>query len=710
MNLNSYREKILREASAAYYNGQPTMSDADYDALWAQHKVARTENPADPTWNDTILDRVGAAPAAQSGFSKVTHSVPMMSLDNVFVGDDGSIDEAQAWVGKLPPGSLIIAEPKIDGLSLRLTYRDSKLVTAVTRGNGVVGDDVTANVRASELVPEKLYLPTDGALEINGEVFMSFGAFAELNRQQAEAGEELYANPRNAAAGMLRRKDPSKVHGLSFFAHGVAVGAVGANYGEEQERLEGLGLRVPIYRGLRVGAAFDLAWLKDVVEDCNFPVDGVVLKITSFAEQERLGCTSRAPRWAVAVKFQQEEVETTLKAIMIQVGRSGVLTPVAELEPVLVDGTTVSRATLHNEDHVNRLGVRPGDRVVIRKAGAIVPEIVRSVEADFRETGTMSLDTPPFDIGEHVNGICPSCGEHSVYKDDGAIGATRWICINTSACPAQMAARIEHMASRDCLNLEGLGGEACAAIADNWRLPHPFTMLFLSDLEARLAGLTWETESGGRMTFGTSRAAKVVEAVNNACRLPLHRWIAALGIPSIGKNTSKEISRLCRNVYSVVNACAAPEGLFYQMLVSYEEDPKKTVYEELKSRYAVSSRLGPVSLGRLMDFVSSDAGMYALRLFPDGVKSDNFAPDPPKVDAAADGAIAGKTFVITGTLSLPRDHFQKLIETAGGKVSGGVSKNTDYLLAGEKAGSKVAKAKSLGVPVLTEEEFDALRA
>jgi len=793
---NTALERTLTEASDAYHNGHPVMSDAEFDRLWAEHKTNRTATPDDPIWENTILDKVGAAPSPQSGFRKVHHSAQMMSLDNVFVGDDGSIADVETWLDKVNDdgkGVLIIAEPKIDGLSLRLSYRDGVLVSAVTRGDGFIGDDVTENVRASSRIPLRTSLPVHGPLEINGEVFMSFPAFEALNKEQAENGEELYANPRNAAAGILRRQDSSDVCRLSFFAHGVPVGAVGASYGEEMERLEGLGFRVPIHRVLYHGLTspevdaeeISLPWLELVTDDCNYPTDGVVLKVANFSRQERMGCTSRAPRWAVAVKFQQEEVETTLNAITIQVGRSGVLTPVAELEPVLVDGTTVSRASLHNEDQINRLGVRPGDRVVIRKAGAIIPEVVRKAEggnaipsrsatAEFTreqldlareellrvgnqiEAGELpagydiyqriavtTLGVPEGDVtpeqrktakdlafwvaytpqwkyhlGWSINWTCPSCGEQSLEMrrtesgGDGKVStsATRWTCTNTVKCPAQLAARIEHMASRDCLNIDQLGGEACDAIANQEGaggiIRHPFDILEKG--APWFARLTWTTESGGTMTFGESRAAKVAAALVAARTAPLNRWIAALGIPSIGKNTSKEISRLVRDSNALINACTSPVGLFRLMVSSLDDEiNRQAVYEDLKAKYAISPRLGPVSLRALVHFSETPDGMYALNMIPSAVVSDNFAPEPPQVAASLlDKPLAGKTFVITGTLSLPREFFVKVIEDNGGKVSGSVSKNTDYLLAGEKAGSKLAKAKSLGVQILNEEEFN----
>lgn len=795
MNTDNIRiENILTEATDAYHNGCPIMTDAEFDRLWAEHKTNRAATPDDPIWQNTVLDRVGARPLDQSGFAKVRHSSPMLSLDNVFLKDGGDASEVIAWLGKLWEQAeqyemfTVIGEPKIDGLSVRVTYVDQRLVSVVTRGDGETGDNVTAN--ACGFIPSTIGVDAPALLEVSGEVFMTSASFEEINAKQEKLGEELYANPRNAAGGMLRRKDPSTVSGLSFLAHGVVKGATTPRYDTDMRLLTHYGIPTVEQGTLHVrgkatgdanpfvpGVSVLTSWLYTIYEGAAFPVDGVVLKLPMFADHERLGATSRAPRWAVAVKFRQEEVETTLRGITVQVGRSGVLTPVAELEPVLVDGSTVSRATLHNEAQINRLGVRPGDRVVIRKAGAIIPEVVRRVETaapdstenrlpidlarielnnigfEIRENGGkvpegtdvhrrvaarvhaipegsvteeqrraaealtfMAAYSPDsrgsFHLGSAIAWECPSCGQKSVVAiQDEPEGDRRWICNNALRCPAQMSARIEHMASRDCLNLDQLGGEACDAIANQegagGLIRHPFDIL--SKRAPWFARLTWTTESGGSMTFGESRAAKVEAAIQAAENLPLHRWIAALGIPTIGKNTSKEISRLCRTPESVMNACQCPDGLFWQMINSYEHEVRRVRYEKLKARYAVSSRLGPVSLRNLVDFFDSDAGRYAYGLIPASVRSDNFSPEPPKVTvSSSDAPLSGKNFVITGTLSLPREHFVKVIEEKGGKVAGSVSKNTDYLLAGEKAGSKLAKAGSLGVQVLSEAEFSAM--
>ena len=756
----SATERTLIEANEAYHNGTPIMSDAEYDILWRGHQSSRKENPNDPFWKGTILDKVGATPRPSSGFAKVVHAVKMESLDNAFAGEDGNIESLRQWFARLDLGSMadrcrIVAEPKIDGASLRLTYINNKLVRAVTRGNGEIGDDVTANVMAAELVPLTLGDVSEAEfmdpaeLLINGEVFMTFAAFEELNRKQRAAGEEPYSNPRNAASGILQRKDPSKVRGqgLSFLAHGIAAGWIEQSYETEVARLHALGFRFPDYRLLLAdgsiaswGQELNLAWLQEVATQA-YPTDGVVLKVDRFVTRAALGSTSRAPRWAIAFKFAQEEVETTLKGITVQVGRSGILAPVAELEPVEVDGSVISRATLHNEDQINRLYLKVGDRVAIRKAAGVIPEIVRSIEGEkaIAETvatlrsvegrgETMSdeevrqalVETGRFfRLLDHIGGKCPSCGSTEIEKQEilpagRAVGKSTsppklqvaWRCTNTAGCKAQLAGRIEHMASRDCLNLSQMGSELCAEIAfraglelDNFE--HPFDLFDVPT--SWFANLSWTTESGGKMTFGESRATTLKLAMEAAKTLPLRHWIAALGIHTIGKNTSKEITRLVASRGALLQSCTPEYGLFVRMLRTFRETPNAGEYAELKQQYAVSHHLGPVSLQHLVEFVNSSAGAYALSRIPDAARSDNHNPEPS--GAPQGGPLAGKTFVVTGTLSESRNSIHAAIEAAGGIVASAISAKTNVLVAGDKAGSKMAKAAKLGVEVWNEERF-----
>lgn len=733
-------ERTLREAAKAYYNGEPTMSDGAYDALWRRHLEARERRPDIPFWGTSILNEVGAAPQADSGFAKVDHLTPMQSLDNLFVNSETDIEEVFHWLRKLmrsglPSLARILAEPKIDGLSLSVIYENGVLQRAVTRGDGFTGDDVTANVRAAELVPEVLE-PQAGILEVRGEVFMPFAAFELLKERHEAAGIAAPANPRNAAAGIMRRKDPEQVkgNGLEFLAYGTAAGETEDGYDFECHRLAGLGLKFPFQRAVLAngfageGRPLTLEWLREVAEDCRFPTDGAVLKVSGYNFRDQLGSTSRAPRWAVAIKFEQEVATTTLKGIAVQVGRSGVLTPVAELDPVLVDGSVVSRATLHNEDHISRLDLQVGDTVEIRKAGGVIPEIVESKTSKERTSALweeitgyphtnltvtqqrealrdrLSEERPPFSLLSHIGGKCPSCGSENLTtitsRAKNEKQATRWACTNSS-CKAQLGARIEHMAGRTRLDLDQLGTEACDEIgfrAGIEGITHQFDVL--DQPVGWFANLSWKTESGGTMTLGDSRARKVVDAIRKARTLPLNRWIASLGIPSVGDNTSKEISRLVRSAGDLVEQCLDAGGLFRVMCESYRDEPGQANYVRLKEKFGISHHLGPVSLDALVGFVS--ANREVVDRIPASVNSDNYDPMPPK---EANGPLKGQTFVITGTLSQSRDYFKELIVDNGGTVVGSISKSTNFLLAGEKAGSKLSKAEKLGVVVITEENF-----
>lgn len=791
-------EQRLREASDAYHNGQPIMSDADYDKLWQRHADARKVHPTYARWKDTILDKVGAAP--KSGATKRKHPSPMLSLDNAFQQEDWSNADLAAWVRSsidelgsmsLAVSAFVVVEPKIDGLSLNLCYRNNKLVCALTRGDGETGEDVTANVLACKLAPEELGrtewtgADPDWVMEVRGEVYMTFAAFEALNARQRAVGEEEYANPRNASAGSLRLQDPAEAakRGLSFIAHGLNGGNINGFMPHSQESAMGElapYFKIPWHTSTSlIGLLADPNELKDIKKtlelSVDYPIDGAVVKINDYHIQRALGYTSRAPKWAIAIKFPQEQVETRLKAIEVQVGRSGALTPVAILEPVLVDGSTVSRATLHNEEQVVRLGLSVGDTVSLRKAGAIIPEIVASVTREERATTLELLYGNPdgryalegdelatrvresleaenyhsFDLIKHIGGKCPSCGSTELQKgtartltaediqesadfvrecshDFGMVvtpagGAqplkakkvqpepAKWYCMNTAGCPAQLAARVEHFASRKCLDLEMIGGEAADAIAKqmlarhtpnpedagDYNAPHP---LDLFTWEAGdFAELTWTTESGGTMTFGESRAAKVMAAIERAKKLPLRRWIAAMGIPSIGENTSKEISRIWVDSSSLHTA---GPPILEKIARGVKKDDDITLRE-----LDISSRLGPVSARALLDFMDSAIGHRALLVMAlYNIKSDNYDPIP---EAAPDKPLFGKSFCITGTLSVGREEIKALIEAAGGKVSGSVSAKTDYLVAGDKAGSKAEKAATVGVTILDE---GALRA
>ena len=760
------REDLLRRASDAYHNGSPIIPDAEYDELWRDHLADRKASP-EKFAPDTILDRVGAAP--KSGAVKRKHPSPMMSLDNAFQQEDGSNDDLVDWVKSsinelnsmsLAASAYVVIEPKIDGLSLNLCYRNNKLVCALTRGDGETGEDVTANVLACKLAPAELGrteftgADPDWVMEVRGEVYMTFAAFEALNERQRAAGEEEYANPRNAAAGSLRLQDPAEAakRGLSFIAHGLVGGNINGNMPHSQASAMG-----------ELAPYFQIPWhttssllrlledpdeLKDIKKDLelsvDYPIDGAVVKINDYHHQRALGVTSRAPKWAIAIKFPQQQVETRLKAIDVQVGRSGALTPVGILEPVYVDGSTVSRVTLHNEEQVIKLGLSVGDTVRIRKAGAIIPQVTASVTREKRATELTLLYGNPdksyalegdalttrvqeglvaegyhsFDLATLINGQCPSCGSTDLQKQDVADGAgAKWYCMNTAGCPAQLAARVEHFASRKCLDLEMIGGEAADAIAtrmlarhtpnpeDAGALNSPHPLDLFSWTMADFAELTWTTEAGGTMTFGESRAAKVMAAIEWAKKLPLRRWIAAMGIPSIGENTSKEISRLFSSGQDLgalrkADRCHVATDAVWRIAAGEVKSGQPLAH------LRISSHLGPVSAQALRDWVSSSIGSRVLILMASfGIKSDNYDPIPT---AAPDKPLFGKSLCITGTLSVGRDEMKALIEKAGGKVSGSVSAKTDYLVAGDKAGSKAEKAAKAGVTILDEAALRAL--
>lgn len=709
MHTRQELEDKLREANNAYYNDIPILDDEEYDRLWREHHRDRTANPDDPIWASTILDRVGASPRSNSGFEKVQHYSPMLSLDNAYV-KEGDTEEVKDWFLKVnsEQSCVVIAEPKIDGLSLRVTYTQGKLTRAVTRGNGLEGDDVTNNAFVAGILPIRLGDNADA--ELNGEVFMTFEAFRIVNAKLEENGEQPYANPRNAAAGIIRRKDPRTVRdmGLSFLVHGVERYSTlrrPKGYKAVLQILasQGVGV-VPGWEFYPTGdAQADEATLRSFATQA-YPTDGVVLKVDDFEQRLELGETSRAPRWAIAVKLEQETATTLLEGITVQVGRSGVLTPVAELKPVQLDGTTVSRATLHNEDHVNRLQLKVGDTVVIRKAGAIIPEIVRSVSTQHRENFK-------FDLREHVGGKCPSCGSSDIdcEREDGE--TTVYVCQLSDTCPAQVSAQLQHAASRDCLNLPNLGPAVCDEIARrvlnvSAKLTpfgahsfHPFDIL--TSPEEWLASISWKTEAGGNMTFGKSRAkAFVQKGVIAAKKLPLSRWIAALGLPRVGKNASKEVSRLCVDTHELMRHCL-DGGLIETMFRSIHDEPQQTRYKKLKQDFKLNSSFGAATISELYNFARTSHGSYILCKIPSEVVSDNY--DPRRLSAS--GNLSGKSFAITGTLSVPRSEIQKLIESAGGKVTGSVSPKLYALVVGEDAGSKLTSAQNLGVNVWSEEDL-----
>ena len=548
-------------------------------------------------------------------------------------------------------------------------------------------------IESGELIPIDLQVLL-AVLEIRGEIFMPNAAFAAMNAELDEAGLPTFANPRNAAAGTLKQLDPKIValRPLAFLAHGLGEynGPPLATEHDFHSLLDSL--RIP--RNQPILTARNLEEMLDAVTTIDrerhafdYGTDGAVIKVLDRAEREQLGFTSRAPRWAAAYKFLPEQQETTLNAITIQVGRTGVLTPVAELTPVLISGSTVARATLHNQDEIDRKQIHIGDTVLVEKAGEIIPAIVKVIR---HLPGSV-----PFLLIDHVGGKCPSCGG-PISQEEGFVA---WRCTNFQ-CPAQAVTRITHFASRKALDLDGLGEAVAEALVRHGHCTTPLDLFSLT--ESTLANLNLGS-AGEPRRFGEKNAAKILAALQAAKAKPLHRWLYAMGIRQLGESAAKELTRLHHDLTEL-----ATSPILAELLRDTRANAK--IKNELLTKHAITGDVGPAVADTITAFFQSTAGHHVLaRLDQLGINpvSDNYLPIP----AAADLTImplAGKTFVITGTLSIERDAMKELIESKGGKVSGSISAKTDFLLCGEGGGSKKSKAEKLGIAIIDEQEFQRL--
>jgi DNA ligase (NAD+) len=735
------RKELERHNRLYYQDATPEISDADYDKLYRELEQLEAAHP-DLASPDSPTRRVGGAPL--ESFQQVRHLVPMLSIDDVFELKDAEVPEAelidfykrlQKNLGR--ENIAVTVEPKIDGVAVSLVYRDGKLDYAATRGDGTTGDDVTNNVRTIRTIPLTLsstihHLPSTipVLLEVRGEIFMPNEAFAAMNAERDEAGLPTFANPRNATAGTLKQLDPKIVatRPLAFLAHGL-----GAYEGPElpsehdfHALLDDLG--IPRNKPVIVAESLDelLEAVRRIDRDrhaLGYGTDGAVVKVLARSEREQLGFTSRAPRWAAAYKFLPEQKETVLKDITVQVGRTGVLTPVAELEPVLVSGTTVARATLHNEEEIQRKDIRIGDTVVIEKAGEIIPAVVKVV-MEKRLPGA-----PPFSLLDHIGGKCPSCGG-PVSKEEGFVA---WRCTNFE-CPAQAVSKIKQFASRKALDIEGVGETVAEALVRRGLCRTPLD-LFTLDAES-LANLNLGTDEEARR-FGEKNAAKVIEALKAARAKPLDRWLFAMGIRQVGESAAKELARLHADLKSVGSSellqgvaeigrleaerkVVSPRNKENPPANEAEMQERKRAHDELKARidgiaatlegYKISPDAGQVVAESVTSFFSSEAGRHVLERMEElaiDPASANYQPKPAEADLSV-MPLAGKTFVITGTLSMGRDEMKRHLESKGAKVSGSISANTDYLLSGDGGGSKRDKAEKLGVKVIGEEELAEL--
>ncbi|MBW4442356.1 MAG: NAD-dependent DNA ligase LigA [Plectolyngbya sp. WJT66-NPBG17] len=648
-------KRLLQKASYEYYVlDAPTIDDAVYDRLYRELQTLETQYP-ELISPDSPTQRVGERPASQ--FTSVKHNIPLYSLENAFGNDDLAIWE-QRWRKVAADVSEFdyICELKIDGNAIALTYKNGVLVRGATRGDGITGEEITQNVRAIKSIPLRLNLENPPEIvEVRGEAFLSLDTFEKINRDREKAGESLFANPRNATAGTLRQLDSRIVAArqLDFFAYTLHFPGELATQWDALELLKQLGFRVNPERScctnLQAVQEYCDRWSTDRTK-LRYMTDGVVIKINSLALQEKLGFTQKFPRWAIALKYPAEEAPTILENIGVNVGRTGAITPVAELRPVLLAGTTVSRATLHNRDRVAELDCRIGDTVIIRKAGEIIPEVVRVLK-ELRPDGAQ-----PYQMPSH----CPECGEPVVKPEDEAV--TR--CINAS-CPAILRGALTHWASRDALDINGVGEKLVAQLVDS-RIVHSVADLYDLSIEQLL---TLER-------MGKKSAEKIVAAVQHSKAQPWSRVLYGLGIRHIGSVNAQTLTQAFPKVELL--AQATPEQI--EAVPGFGSEIAQSVSEWFQNH----------GNQELID-----------RLRQAGVQLEGEA-----APVVRETAIAGKVFVITGTLpTLKRDEAKALIQGAGGKATDSVSKKTDYLVAGEEAGSKLEKAQTLGITILSEAEL-----
>ena len=648
--------QLLRDASHRYYVlDAPTLSDAGYDRLFRELEALEAAHPGLAT-PDSPTRRVGAAPSGK--FVKVNHRRQMLSLGNAM--SDEELAEFDARIHKLLGEEKVrfVMEPKLDGLAVALTYQDGKFVQGATRGDGLIGEDVTQNLRTIKMIPLQLAGAPPPLFEVRGEVFINKRDFVAMNEEREKAGEPTFVNPRNCAAGSLRQLDPrlTAQRPLSIYFYEVGESEEFKTHWEKLARLREYGLRTNPENELleSLDAVRDkYRRLLEKRHQLPYEIDGTVVKIDSEDQRRRLGAVSRTPRWAIAWKFPAEEEATTVENIFVSVGRTGALTPVAGLKPVHVGGVTVSRATLHNEDELRRKDVRVGDRVFLRRAGDVIPEIVRVIVEERPPGGLAEFQMPR---------ECPVCGAQVVREPDEAV--TR--CTNLS-CPAQLVGRLRHFASRLAMDITGLGEETCLRLVQTGLVRTPADLYSLS----REQWLSLDR-------MGEKSAGNLLAALEASKRTSLRRFIYALGIRMVGEATASALARRFGSVKTFLDAT-------------------------LDDLQAVRD-VGPEVARHVWSFVQNAENRTAIqRLLDAGV-----APEP-EPEVATAGAFAGKTVVLTGTLTgSTRDEAKAEIERRGGRVAGTVSRKTDLVVAGGDSGSKLKKAQELGVRIVDESGFREL--
>ena len=732
------RKEIERHNQLYYDEAAPEISDQDFDVLFRELRDLEEKYPELATV-DSPTQRVGGRPS--QGFSQVRHALPMLSLDNLFAKDglDG-LRKFVTSVARAVPGEPLewLVEPKVDGVAISLRYEDGVLVSGATRGDGEAGDDITQNLKTVRAIPLRLRGPAvPSVLEVRGEVFMTSSGFARLRDEMRSAGQEPFANPRSAAAGSLKLLDSRVVarRPLEFLAFGLGEVSEENNIPSTQKGildwLKSLGQRTHQWTKICRSADEILAAIDelDAIRDgFGFETDGAVIKLNDVELRERVGDNARAPKWARAWKYAAQQATTRLRDITVQVGRTGVLTPVAELEPVFLRGSTIARATLHNEDEIRRKDIRIGDTVVIEKAGEVIPAVV-SVVPEKRPP-----DTKPFDFLAHIGGRCPACG--SPVRRDPQFAV--WVCENPQ-CPAQKTRRLEYFAKRGALDLDALGGIVADKLVERGLVEEPLDV-FQLDL-GKLSALNLGTDSEPRV-FGEKNARKLLEAIERARQLPLARWLHALAIPGIGEETAHDLARFHESLDELSGSRLLQDVVALDRLrgqiaeinprARRNRDKGELERQELAERHRklineageIGGRLiaegfaerakkkgasnsdavvkvGPVAARAALDWFSGDRGKEVLRRVGVlGIRPQGGAP------SRAEDAFAGKTFVLTGSLEkMTRPEAQELIRSRGGNVSGSVSRKTNYVVVGPGAGSKLADAKEHGVKVISEEQF-----
>ncbi len=667
--LTHLAKEILHHDTLYYQQDAPEISDADYDALRARNEAIEARFPKLILPNSPSR-RVGARPS--TGFGEVQHRLPMLSLGNAFADDDvvEFLARIRRFLGLGAEAALdIVAEAKIDGLSLSLRYEAGKLVQAATRGDGTKGENVTANVMTVKDLPVRLKgRAWPDVVEVRGEVFMRRADFFALNARQEEAGAKVFANPRNAAAGSLRQLDPriTASRPLHFMAYhwGEVSAPIGEGIWEIRKRLASWGFRVNEPARLCHGPDEMLTFYRETLAEragLAHDIDGVVYKVDNLALQDRLGFVSRAPRWAIAHKFPAEQAQTILKAIDIQVGRTGALTPVARLEPITVGGVVVSNATLHNEDEIARKDVRIGDTVVVQRAGDVIPQVVEVV-----------LEKPRGNTPYIFPNECPVCGSQAVREPGEAVRR----CTGGLICAAQAVERLKHFVSRDAFDIEGMGAKHIVSFWEDGLVKTPADIFRLkaSDIE-------------NREGWGEKSAQNLIDSIASRRTVSLERFVYALGIRQVGQANAKLLARnygtlddLIRNI-----AAADPEGAAYADLLNIEG-------------------IGPGVAAEIVGFFTEPHNREVLEDL-----ARELSVEAAQVPSDTGSPVAGKTVVFTGTLeSVTRSEAKARAESLGAKVAGSVSKKTDYVVLGADAGSKARKAAELGVTTLSEEEWLAL--